>query len=113
MEATFDELLIRNEKKEAKSKKINLPFFNSIIRFKNKTVKKRQIRLKIKRLKSDLNKTQDLFTESLTDPTIDSVDLKLCVINIEKKLKATKDLYKQLFYNRLVLLFIKLFTSKN
>ena len=114
MEATFDQLLIKSEKEEAKkNRKRNFSFFKTLSKRKDKIVSKFLIKAKIRNLKSDLNKTQKAFIQSFTDPTMDSVDLKLRVMGLENKLKTAQDLYKQLFYNRFVLFFIKLFTSKN
>lgn len=113
MEATFDQLLIKRKKEEAKmNKKKNFFFFKSLSNRKDRIISKFLIKAKIRKLKSDLNKTQKAFIQSLTDPTMDSVDLKLRVIGLENKLKTAQDLYKQLFYNRFTMFFVRLFTSK-
>ncbi len=114
MEATFDELLVKREKQESKKRRTILGSigFHKIISYAGKRIKKYQFRSKIRGLKSDLRKTKKLFSQSLTDPTIDSVELGIRAMRIERELKSVKEIYRSVYYNRFVLFLIKLFTKK-
>lgn len=113
MEATFEELLVKKEKQEFKKRETLLGsiYLKKITNAYHKRVKKRQMKKRIKSLKLSLKNMEELFSASLTDPTMDSVDLKMKARSIERELNMTKDLYRQLFYNRFVLFLIKLFTK--
>jgi len=114
MEATFEQLLVNREKQESKKREkvLGSDTLNIFVLGYRKRVKKRQIKKRIKALKLSLKNMEELFLLSLTDPTIDSVDLKMKSRSIERELNMTKGLYRQLFYSRIVLFFIKLFTKK-
>lgn len=114
MEATFDELLVKREKEESKKRKTILGSigFHKILSYAGKRIKKYQFKSKISGLKSDLKKTKKLFSKSLTDPTIDSVELGIRAMRIERELKNIKEIYRSVYYNKILLFFIKLFTKK-
>ncbi len=114
MEATFEQLLVKREKEESKKRITILGSigFRKILSFAGKRIKKYQFRSKIRGLKSDLKRTKKLFSKSLTDPTIDSIELGVRAMRIERELKTIKEIYRTVYYNKILLFFIKLFTKK-
>lgn len=113
MEATFEELLVKEEKAEAKKRETLLGsvYLKKISNVYLKRVKKRQIKKRINSLQFFLKETEFNFERSLTNPLMDSVALKMKSRSIERDLEFAKQMYRQLFYNRTVLFFIKLFSK--
>lgn len=113
METTFDKLYEAKAKKENKQK-FRTEFFR--FRFLNrlfgrlvlKNVKRVQIKNQISRMKNDLERVNKYYIHSLTEPTEDSVDLKMQMIRLDEKIKRTKEMYRTLFYGRFINFFLRL-----
>ena len=114
METTFDELFVKSEKEseKKKAKAFGSYVFDKFISYAKKKAKKYKMKSKIRSLKKRIKDSEVLYRTSLIEPTMDSVAIRMGIRKLERELIATKELYKELYYGKVLMFFVNLFTLK-
>ncbi len=86
---TFDNLFDQDEKEVAKQVKYT----------QCKEGKKMQLVSQINNIRMQLMKREIDYKKSLTDPLVNSIDIRIDIMSLEREMSIAKDIYNQLFPN--------------
>ena len=114
METTFDELFVKSEKEseKKKAKTFGSYVFDKFITYLKKKAKKYKMKSKIRSLKKSIKDSEVLYRNSLIEPDMDSVAIRINIRKLERDLVASKELYRELYYGKTLMFLINLLTFK-